>query len=207
MDPSVFRLAVTIIRIREWISARRTANALADITSFSDNSRIVEEIPSAYVSEWLETIYDQDEQLERLANEALRLEAEEDVDRLLESDWWVSRTATRRRASSPRRWHSRPHRAGRARARGSSRPRSFGQTPSYRRRPDRRAARLTPHSTGRRPTPCRRARDPGSRPPHLAIRKRLIPCLMLCFKAAAGKFFFGERKPKCRPPGELLHRP
>ena len=86
MDPSVFRLAVTIIRIREWISARRTANALADITSFSDNSRIVEEIPSADVSEWLETIYDRDEQLERLTNEALRLEAEEDVDRLLESD-------------------------------------------------------------------------------------------------------------------------
>ena len=86
MDPSVFRLAVTIIRIREWISARRTANALADISSFSDNSGIVEEIPSDDVSEWLETIYDRDEQLQRLTEEALRLEAEEDVDRLLASD-------------------------------------------------------------------------------------------------------------------------
>ena len=86
MDPSVFRLAVTIIRIREWISARRTANALADISSFSDNSGIGEEILSDDVSEWLETIYDRDEQLERLTNEALRLEAEEEVDRLLESD-------------------------------------------------------------------------------------------------------------------------
>ena len=86
MDPSVFRLAVTIIRIREWISARRTANALADISSFSDNSGIGEEILSDDVSEWLETIYDRDEQLERLTNEALRLEAEEEVDRLLGSD-------------------------------------------------------------------------------------------------------------------------
>jgi hypothetical protein len=86
MDPSVFRLAVTIIRIREWISARRTAKALADISSFLENSGIVEEIPSAEVSEWLETIYDRDEQLERLTNEALRLKAEEDVERLLESD-------------------------------------------------------------------------------------------------------------------------
>ena len=34
----------------------------------------------------LETIYDRDEQLQQLTNEALRLEAEEDVDRLLESD-------------------------------------------------------------------------------------------------------------------------
>jgi hypothetical protein len=86
MDPSVFRLAVTIIRIREWISARRTANALADISSFSDDSAIHEVMPSADVSEWLETIYDRDEQLQRLTEEALRLEAEEDVNRLLASD-------------------------------------------------------------------------------------------------------------------------
>ncbi len=86
MEPSVFRLAVTIIRIREWISARRTVRALAEISSFSDDSGISEEIPADDVSEWLETIYDRDEQLERLTDEALRLEAEEAVDRLLESD-------------------------------------------------------------------------------------------------------------------------
>ena len=89
MEPSVFRLAVTIIRIREWISARRTVNALAEISSFSDNSGTVEDIPSDDVSEWLEMIYDRDEQLEKLTNEALRLEAEEDVDRLLEPDSWA----------------------------------------------------------------------------------------------------------------------
>ena len=86
MEPSVFRLAVTVIRIREWISARRTVSALADISSFSDDSGIVEEIPSDDVSEWLGTIYDRDDQLQQLTNEAIRLEAEEDVDRLLESD-------------------------------------------------------------------------------------------------------------------------
>ncbi len=91
MEPSVFRLAVTIIRIREWISARRTVNALAEISSFSDNSGTVdsgtvEEIPSDDVSEWLEMIYDRDEQLQELTNEALRLESEEEVDRLLEPD-------------------------------------------------------------------------------------------------------------------------
>ena len=82
----MFRLAVTIIRIREWISARRTVSALSDIPSFSDDSAILEEFPSDDVSEWLETIYDRDEQLQQLTNEELRLEAEEDVDRLLESD-------------------------------------------------------------------------------------------------------------------------
>ena len=86
MDPSVFRLAVTIIRIREWISARRTANALVDISPFSENFGIVEEILSAEVSEWLETIYDRDEQLGRLTNKVLRLEAEADVERLLKSN-------------------------------------------------------------------------------------------------------------------------
>ncbi len=86
MEPSVFRLAVTIIRIREWISARRTVRALADISSFTDDSEIVDELPSGDASEWLETIYDRDEQLEQLTDEALRLEAEEDVDRLLGSD-------------------------------------------------------------------------------------------------------------------------
>ena len=86
MDPSVFRLAVTIIRIREWISARRTVRALADISSFTDDSGIVEGLPTDDVSEWLETIYDRDEELEQLTNEALRLDAEEDVNRLLGSD-------------------------------------------------------------------------------------------------------------------------
>lgn len=83
MGPSVFRLAVTIIRIREWISARRTANALVDISPFSENFGIVKDILSAEVSEWLETIYDRDEQLERLTNKALRLEEAADVERLL----------------------------------------------------------------------------------------------------------------------------
>jgi uncharacterized protein YjiS (DUF1127 family) len=86
MDPSVFRLAVTIIRIREWISVRRTVRALADISSFTDDSGIADGLPADDVSEWLETIYDRDEQLQQLTDEALRLEAEEDVDRLLESD-------------------------------------------------------------------------------------------------------------------------
>ena len=86
MEPSVFRLAVTIIRVREWISARRTVNALADISSFSDEVGVGDELPSDDVSEWLETIYDRDEQLQELTNEALRLEAEEDVERLLEPD-------------------------------------------------------------------------------------------------------------------------
>jgi len=83
MDPSVFRLAVTIIRIREWISARRTVNALADISSFSDDPAIVENIPTDDVSEWLKMIYDRDQELHKLTNEAIRLEAEEDVDRML----------------------------------------------------------------------------------------------------------------------------
>ena len=86
MDPSVFRLAVTIIRIREWISVRRTVRALADISSFTDDSGIADGLPADDVSEWLETIYDRDEQLQKLTDEALRLEAEEDVDRLLGSD-------------------------------------------------------------------------------------------------------------------------
>ena len=85
MDPSVFRLAVTIIRIREWISAKRTVRALADISSFTDHAGTEEGIPSDDVSEWLETIYDRDEQLQQLTHESLRLEAEEEVDRLLES--------------------------------------------------------------------------------------------------------------------------
>ncbi len=86
MEPSVFRLAVTIIRIREWISARRTVRALAEISAFTDESGIVDGLPADDVSEWLETIYDRDEQLQKLTDEALRLDAEEDVDRLLGSD-------------------------------------------------------------------------------------------------------------------------
>ena len=85
MEPSVFRLAVTIIRIREWISARRTVLALGDISAFTDDSGPTDEIPSDDVSEWLEMIYDREEQLQQLTNEALRLDVEEDVDRLLES--------------------------------------------------------------------------------------------------------------------------
>ncbi len=86
MEPSVFRLAVTIIRIREWISARRTVRALAEISAFTDDSGIVDELPTDDVSEWLETIYDRDEQLQKLTDEALRLDTEEGVDRLLGSD-------------------------------------------------------------------------------------------------------------------------
>ncbi len=85
MEPSVFRLAVTIIRIREWISARRTVRALAEISSFTDDSVSLDGVATDDISEWLETIYDRDEQLEQLTNEALRLDAEEDVERLLGS--------------------------------------------------------------------------------------------------------------------------
>ena len=85
MEPSVFRLAVTIIRIREWISARRTVLALGDISAFADNSGHTQELPTDDVSKWLEMIYDREEQLQQLTNEALRLDVEEDVDRLLES--------------------------------------------------------------------------------------------------------------------------
>ncbi len=85
MEPSVFRLAVTIIRIREWISARRTVLALGDISAFADDSGHPQELPTDDVSEWLGMIYDREEQLQQLTNEALRLDVEEDVDRLLES--------------------------------------------------------------------------------------------------------------------------
>ena len=84
MEPSVFRLAVTIIRIREWISVRRTVRALAEISSFADDPAMADGIKTDDVSQWLETIYDRDEQLQKLTDEALRLDAEEDVDRLLE---------------------------------------------------------------------------------------------------------------------------
>ena len=85
MEASVFRLAVTIIRIREWISARRTVMALGDISAFTDDSRPAETVPADDISDWLEMIYDREEQLQQLTNEALRLDVEEDVDRLLES--------------------------------------------------------------------------------------------------------------------------
>jgi hypothetical protein len=38
---------------------------------------------AACSAEWLETIYDRNDELERLTQETLRLEAEADVDRLL----------------------------------------------------------------------------------------------------------------------------
>jgi hypothetical protein len=42
------------------------------------------EMPPDDISEWLETICDRDDELEKLTHQTLRLEAEADVDRLLE---------------------------------------------------------------------------------------------------------------------------
>ncbi|MCH7565373.1 MAG: hypothetical protein IH968_16290 [Gemmatimonadetes bacterium] len=83
LEPSIFRLAVTIIRIREWVSVRRTLGGLAGISAFTDGPPDMHDMPTNDISEWLETIYDRDDELERLTHETLRLEAEEDVDRLL----------------------------------------------------------------------------------------------------------------------------
>ncbi len=77
------RLALTIIRIREWISVRRTLSALGEISAFTDGPPEMSDMPTNGTSEWLETIYNRDEELERLTHETLRLEAEADVDRLL----------------------------------------------------------------------------------------------------------------------------
>ncbi len=83
LEPSIFRLAVTIIRIREWVSVRRTLGGLAGISAFTDGPPDMHDMPTNDISEWLEAIYDRDSELERLTQETLRLEAEEDVDRLL----------------------------------------------------------------------------------------------------------------------------
>ena len=84
LEPSIFSLAVTIIRIREWVSVRRTLGGLAGISAFIDGPPDMHDVPTDDVSEWLETIYDRDDELEQLNHETLRLEAEADVDRLLE---------------------------------------------------------------------------------------------------------------------------
>ncbi len=83
LEPSILRLALTIIRIREWISVRRTLGALGEISGFTDGPPEMSDMPTNGISEWLETIYDRNEELERLTHQTLRLEAEEDVDRLL----------------------------------------------------------------------------------------------------------------------------
>ena len=83
LEPSILRLALTIIRIREWISVRRTLGALGEISAFTDGPPEMSDMPTNGTSEWLETIYNRDEELERLTHETLRLEAEADVDRLL----------------------------------------------------------------------------------------------------------------------------
>jgi len=84
LEPSIFRLAVTIIRIREWVSVRRTLGGLAGVSAFTDGPPDIDDTPPDDISEWLETIYDRDDELEKLTHETLRLEAEADVDRLLE---------------------------------------------------------------------------------------------------------------------------
>ena len=84
LEPSIFRLAVTIIRIREWVSVRRTLGSLAGVSAFTDGPPDMHEMPPDDISEWLETIYDRDDELEKLTHQTLRLEAEADVDRLLE---------------------------------------------------------------------------------------------------------------------------
>ena len=83
MEPSILRLALTIIRIREWISVRRTLGALGEVSAFTDGPPETSDTPTNGISEWLETIYNRNEELERLTHETLRLEAEEEVDRLL----------------------------------------------------------------------------------------------------------------------------
>ena len=83
LEPSIFSLAVTIIRIREWVSVRRTLGGLAEISAFTDGPPEMDDMPANGISEWLETMYDRDDELERLTHETLRLEAEADVDRLL----------------------------------------------------------------------------------------------------------------------------
>ena len=84
LDPSILGLAMTIIRIREWISVRRTLGALGEISAFTgDGPPEMTDMPTNDISEWLETMYNRNEELERLTDETLRLEAEEDVDRLL----------------------------------------------------------------------------------------------------------------------------
>ena len=84
LEPSIFRLAVTIIRIREWVSVRRTLLGVAGISpSAAEGQPDVHDMPPNDISEWLETIYDRDDELERLTHETLRFEAEDDVDRLI----------------------------------------------------------------------------------------------------------------------------
>lgn len=83
MEPSIFRLAVTIIRIREWVSVRRTQAGLAEISAFKDGPREMGEMPADGISDWLETMYNRADALKQLSHETLRLEAEADVDRLL----------------------------------------------------------------------------------------------------------------------------
>jgi hypothetical protein len=82
LKPSVFSLAFTLIRIREWVSVRRTLGVLGEISAFSEEMPEFQNVPAEDISEWLETVYDRDAELERLTHETIRLEAEEDVDRL-----------------------------------------------------------------------------------------------------------------------------
>ena len=83
LKPSVLTLAVTLIRIREWVSVRRTLGVLGEISAFREELPEIPNVPAEDISEWLGTIYDRDAELERLTHETIRLEAEEDVDRLL----------------------------------------------------------------------------------------------------------------------------
>ncbi len=83
LPPSVFSLAFTLIRIREWVSVRRTIGVLGEISAFTDALPEMGDLPANGISDWLETVYDRDDELEKLTHETLRLEAEEDVDRLL----------------------------------------------------------------------------------------------------------------------------
>lgn len=86
LEPSIFRLAVTIIRIREWVSVRRTIGVLGEVSALdnADGAMKMEDVPPHEMSEYLETIYDRDAELEKLTQETLRWEAEEDVNKLLE---------------------------------------------------------------------------------------------------------------------------
>ena len=68
------------------MSVRRTIGVLGEVSALQDvdGAPKLEGLPPPEMSEWLETVYDRDQELERLTQETLRWEAEEDVNRLLE---------------------------------------------------------------------------------------------------------------------------
>lgn len=66
LELSIFSLAVTIIRIHEWVNVRQTFGGLASISTFIGRPPDMHDVPTDDVSEWLETVYDRDDDLESL---------------------------------------------------------------------------------------------------------------------------------------------